>query len=466
MLGRTRIEEIEIDVKSRDDIPAILLGLQELYLNEALRKAIFKLLEERFGEDCNLEVGRPGMDLWTILVLAVLKQGLGCDFDRLHEHANTHVVLRQLLGHSEFDPMKYSYDQILRNVSLLDDDLLRDINELVVRHGQHLSGHQADERLTGRCDSFVVETDVHYPTDRNLLWDAARVMVRLAAALAEEWELPGWRQSEHHQRMLRRLYQRVASTRRSDAWREDVDAFLARCRELLEKAEATRSRLAERGARTEELQELDRYITHTKRQIEQTDQRILQGEAIPQEEKVFSVFEEHTRWNSKGKAGVPVELGVPVAIVEDQYQFLLEHRILWEGGDTHVALPIILATQERFPEFLACSFDRGFHSPENQAALGERLELNAMPVKGYRSAGRRAIEALPDFAEARQQHPAIESAINNLEQRGLDRVRTHGKAGFARTVALSILAANIHRVGLLIRARERKRLQLLQRRAA
>ena len=137
-----------------------------------------------------------------------------------------------------------------------------------------------------------------------------------------------------------------------------------------------------------------------------------------------------------------------------------------DGGDTDIALPIILATQERFPELLACSFDRGFHSPENQATLGERLELNAMPVKGYRSAGRRAIEALPDFAEARQQHPAIESAINNLKQRGLDRVLTHGKAGFARTVALSILAANVHRVGLLIRARERKRLQLQQRRAA
>ena len=132
MLRRTRIEDIQIDVKSRDDIPAILLGLQELYLNESLRTAIFELLEERFGEDCNLGVGRPGMELWTILVLAVLKQGPGCDFDRLREHANTHVVLRQLLGHSEFDPLQYSYDQILRNVSLLGEDMLRAISERVV----------------------------------------------------------------------------------------------------------------------------------------------------------------------------------------------------------------------------------------------------------------------------------------------------------------------------------------------
>ena len=178
----------------------------------------------------------------------LLKRRLGCDFDRLHEHANTHVVLRQLLGCSEFDPMKYSCDQILRNVSLLDEDTLRAINELVVRHGQHICGQEADEQLSGRCDSLVVETDVHSPTDRNLLRDSARVMVRVATALAKEWKLPGWRQSAHHQKTLRRLYQGVASTRRSGAWLADVDAFLGKCEELLAKVEATRNTLAKRGA--------------------------------------------------------------------------------------------------------------------------------------------------------------------------------------------------------------------------
>ena len=163
-----------------------------------------------------------------------------------------------------------------------------------------------------------------------------------------------------------------------EAWREDIDAFLAKCEELLAKAEATRADLLERGAWPEELEDLDRYIAHTRRQIDQTDRRILQGEVIPQKEKVLSVFEEHTRWISKGKAGAPVELGVPVAIVEDH---LLEHRILWEGSDTDAAVPVIVATRERFPELLACSFDHGFHSPQNQVALGDTLELNAMPPR-------------------------------------------------------------------------------------
>ena len=68
----------------------------------------------------------------------------------------------------------------------------------------------------------------------------------------------------------------------------------------------------------------------------QVDRRLLRDETIPQEEKVF--FEEHTRWIQKGKAGVPVELGVPVCIIEDHYQFILDHKILWEGGDIAVSM--------------------------------------------------------------------------------------------------------------------------------
>ena len=56
--------------------------------------------------------------------------------------------------------------------------------------------------------------------------------------------------------------------------------------------ESTRTELLERQ---DELEELDRYISHTKRQIDQTEQRILQEAEIPQVEKVFSVFEELTR---------------------------------------------------------------------------------------------------------------------------------------------------------------------------
>ena len=105
-------------------------------------------------------------------------------------------------------------------------------------------------------------------------------------------------------------------------------------------------------------------------------------------------------------------------------------------------------------------FRPGFHSPDNRVLLDGLLDVNALPGKGYLSKANREREAEEPFVAARRAHPAVDpSAINGLEHRGLDRVRSHGADGFARTVALSMLAANLHRIGLLLQKRERKRRQ-------
>ncbi len=105
----------------------------------------------------------------------------------------------------------------------------------------------------------------------------------------------------------------------------------------------------------------------------------------------------------------------------------------------------------------ACSFDRNFHIPENRIRLDELLDLNVLPKKGYPSVVDRERENGEAFVAARRAHPAVESAINALEHRGLDRVRSGGADGFERTVALSVLAANLHRLGRMLQALERKR---------
>ena len=71
--------------------------------------------------------------------------------------------------------------------------------------------------------------------------------------------------------------------------------------------------------------------------------------------------------------------------------------------------------------------------------------------KGRPSRADRVREKDQAFVAARKRHPAVESAIHNLEHRGLDRVRAYGPDGFARVVALSVLAFDIHRLGLLLR---------------
>ena len=139
-LGQVPIEKIWINPKSRDDIPAVLKGLQYIWSDEKLRARLFALLDEHIVPETDRTVGRPGMELWQVLVLGVLKQGLGCDFDRLHDLANHHETIRAFLGHSDFgDRTRYEYQRVVDNVSLLTPELLSAVGQLVVESGHKVA---------------------------------------------------------------------------------------------------------------------------------------------------------------------------------------------------------------------------------------------------------------------------------------------------------------------------------------
>ena len=456
-IGACQIADIRIDPKSRDDIPALLIGLQHLYTDEALRNRLFDLLEREVLPDVDPDTGRPGMHLWSILVMGILKQGLHCDFDRLQGLVNHYDVIRQMLGHSVYSEESYSVQQIKDNVSLLTPAVLSRVGELVVESGHRVSKKKPGDWLRGRCDSFVVETDVHYPTDTGLLWDALRTLLGLMQEAAVEDGVSGWRQAKDRRRKLKGLFNRVRRSR--TAHPDRVKEFLGGARHLAIQARGTLEALSGMGrmeCRLVRMNRIRQYLWYADRLTDQVDRRLLRGETIPQGEKIYSIFEPHTRWISKGKAGRPVELGVPVCVLEDQYGLLLHHRVMWKESDVEIAVPMVEAAREKYPDLGLCSFDKGFHSPENRRRLDELLEDNVLPRKGRWTQADRVRETGSVFRAARQQHPAIESAIHNLEHRGLDRVRSHGVEGFERTVALSILACNVHRVGRMIRDRARE----------
>ncbi len=202
-------------------------------------------------------------------------------------------------------------------------------------------------------------------TDLNLLRE--RCLIRETGKAAQKFEVGGWRQSQQLSRKVHKLFNKVRGRRKRQE--KDVKAYLRYCSPLVDRAEKAIPELREKGALQKKIEEIERFIRHARRQPG-VERRLLRGETIPQEEKVF--FEEHTRWIQKGKAGVPVELGVPVCVVEDQYQFILDHKILWEGGDTDIAVSMIRDVQEKYPELRACSFDRGFHSPFNRSERDTR----------------------------------------------------------------------------------------------
>jgi transposase, IS5 family len=472
-IGEVDISAITFDRRCRDDIPKILRGLQHIYTDLPLRERLFQLLEAKIAPAVDKGNGRPGMTLWSIFVCGVMRLDLNIDYDRLHDLVNNHGTLREMLGHGSFDRANYHYQTLKDNVKLFTPELLDEINQLVVASGHLVAKKKSGEALRGRCDSFVVETDVHYPTDINLLNDAMRKVITLTAQWCEERGRTDWRQHAYNVNHVKRCMRHAQNKKRSKARSEEQQAQNAAlmvaahqdyldvaCR-YLDKAKGTLTLLAQRGF-VSELEvprklEIEGFMAHAERQIDQIRRRVIQGQVIPHDEKVFSIFEPHTEWISKGKAGVPVELGVKVCVLEDQYQFILHHRVMQKQTDDQLGVPMVEGAKTRFPQLAACSFDKGFHSTTNQIALQEHLSLVALPRKGKLSQRAQEIEQSTGFVKARRAHSAVESAINALEVHGLDICRDHGIDGFKRYVAWAVVARNIHRIGALLWQQEQQR---------
>jgi transposase, IS5 family len=478
MLDGVDIGAIYLDPKSRDDIPQLLRGLQHIYTQPELRERVFAILREVIPQrvtgqgKADAGTGRPGMEQWRILVLGVVRLALNADYDRIQELASQHKTLRQMLGHGDWsDTTQYKLQTLKDNLRLFTPEILDRINQEVVNAGHVLVKKSPEEGLAARCDSFVVETHVHYPTDINLLWDAMRKTIEIAAELCQEHGLTEWRQSAYNLRQLKKLYRQAQklkhSTSQDEAKREAKQAatreahrlYLEQTQRHLDHARGTRQRLAELVLFEGMLAELDEFMGHAVRQIDQVRRRVLQGQSIPHEEKVFSLFQPHTEWVSKGKAGVAVELGLRTCVVEDQHGFILHHQVMQKLTDDAIAVSIIDETKQRFDTLRSVSMDKGFHSAANQAELKELVEVVVMPKKGRLSAVDRARESDPEFVRLRQQHSAVESAINALEVHGLQRCRDHGIVGFERYVALAMLARNVQRLGAVLRQREAARIR-------
>lgn len=139
-IGEVDISQIKFDLRCRDEIPKLLMGLQYLYCDPKLREEMFSILEKLIPQDIDPNLGRKGMELWKILVLGTIRLNCNWDYDKLHDITNNHTTLRKMLGHSEFEdePYYYPLQTIKDNVSLFTPEILNKINNLVVRAGHNL----------------------------------------------------------------------------------------------------------------------------------------------------------------------------------------------------------------------------------------------------------------------------------------------------------------------------------------
>jgi IS5 family transposase len=463
------ISEIKFDESSRDELPRILKGLQHIYVTSDIREKVFKLLESAIPQNVSRKKGRKGMELWRILVLAVVRLGCNYNYDRLVDEANNHATLRKMLGHtdSQWDGgYKYKLQTVKDNLKLLTPELLAEISDIVVGAGHGMLSKKKRETLHASADTFPVHTNVDYPTDAKLLSDCLRTGAKISKKLADKFNIMGWRKMKYSLNQLQNMKNKIAREKKRNGNDKD-EKVKAAYQGLLDQAYKIITRIESNigtinNINTDifvsvEIIILQDWIAEAFRQIDQIIRRVFKGEVIPHWEKIFSVFERHTKWIVKGKAGIFVELGVPVAILKDQHGFILNYQVMETEQDVDVCISLTELAKQKYPAIKSCSYDKGFWSKENYNSLTEIIENPVLPKKGKLNKEEKERESDKEFIRLRKQHPSVESAINGLNHSGLDRCPDSGIYGFKRYVGLGVLARNLQTLGNMILEKEAKR---------
>jgi transposase, IS5 family len=474
-LGITPISEVKLPLRSRDELPPVLMGLQHIFITPELNEKVFALLEKKIVEG-KKKTGRKGMDLWHILVLAVVRHTLDTNWDRLEDLANYHKLLRQILGvHVEkfgIEEMEFAYQTIVDNVSLIEEDLLREINLIVVEYGHNLL-KKKDEKtdLHLKTDSYVLETNVHFPTDLNLLWDSLRKGFDIVEKLMEISNVKGWRKIKHLYGSTKSLFRRASQqVFRSNGKNEKqkclaVKNYLQQSSMLQQRFEAL-TKTPPVGLNITVIlsliESLKYYNDFAKKFTDQIERRLLKGEKIPAEEKIYSIFEEHTEWITKGKLNKKVELGHLLLITTDQYQLIVDYKIMEGEKDVAQVETLKERIQHNYCSKIinSHSFDKGFYSRPNLDTLQQNYTAQAvLPKRGRLNKEDKEREDTKTFKQLRKAHSAIESNINMLEHHGLNRCMDKGLHGYKRNVGLSVLAYNLHIIGNYLIAQEKQKEQ-------
>lgn len=452
----------QLNLECRDEIIPILAALQHVYSEPGTRDAILALVAEDVNQDSRNDVGREGLDYWQILVLAAVRLGCNLDYDKLQDLAEQHRTLRDILGIGEWSAeTDFSWRRIRDNVCLLKPATIESINHRIVAAGHHLQPAAAKQT---RADSFVVETNIHWPAESTLIRDGVRKLIGLGVRIATAMKLPGWRQALHLLRKVQkhsRNIERIAA-RKGPRYVERIEIeyrkllklsgkVTQRARQLLQVAKSRQA-----PAASGPLEELRVYLERTEHVRGTARRRVLRKETVPNNEKLFSLFEPHTQLYKRGKAGEPVQFGRLVLVFEDAAGFITHSYLLGrEEQDRDVVVPQTRIVQNRLHGAIEeASFDRGFHTPENQQQLAEIVARPCLPKPGAKQSAAQARDATVAFRQARNRHAGVESAIGALQSgNGLERSRDCTELGFERYVMLGILGRNLHVLGKLILTR-------------
>jgi transposase, IS5 family len=408
--------------------------------------------------------GRHGITPSQVLRSLVLMRVKNWDYRELRERVNDGFTLRSF---TQFDSHPVpQHDAFNRAFNRITPATLAAVNQAVVRAAVEL-GVEDGKQL--RVDTTVVETNIHHPTDSTLLWDSLRTVTRLVDELDKK--LPrGVKGFTHRTRSARRRMQEIQRITRQQREQQQIPKY----RELIRITEQVVSNakrvigVAKRVRRVDELtraaiqaicMEITSYCQLADRVVDQTRRRVLQGETVPAEEKVCSIFEPHTDLIKRGKVQKPVEFGHKVFLAESARGLISEYRVLKGNPADSLHVQGSLEHHQQIFQHPPKDYagDRGFHSAENvQKCKDAGVGLVCLPQRGgQKSVEQEEWESSRAFKTGQKFRAGIEGRISVLFRgRGMKRCLFKGRERFEMLVGAAVLANNLMQIAKLLEKRK------------
>ena len=469
-IGLLPIQKTEISVKTKDSLTELLAALLKVYTTSDYNEKIFCKLEEYLMKD-KKNTGRNGMTLWQIFVLAQVRLCENISYDKLHAHAMNHLTLRCLLGvgadNGGFTRIEFEYQNIYDNVSVLSPELLKELNEIILEFGhKEVFKKKEKEALRLKSDSFVVESNVHFPTDYNLLWDSARKsMDAISHYIGKYDEIEGWRKLSNWRKELKGLMRELGKASSSGGkgkkgrMKNAARRYIKKANTLVVKLDGTLNELPIKDIEDlGTIYSLEYFIPLIKKHINLVERRILKEETIAHEEKLFSIFETYTEWIKKGKSRPNVELGKKLNITTDQYNLIIDYQIMDHEQDRDIVLALADRILEKYKVDI-WSFDKGYWNKDNKLILQLAVDKVIMPKLGKKNKAEQEEERSKVFKKYKNLHSTVESNINELEHRGLGRCPDRGIEHYASYIGLGVCAYNLKKIGKYLLDKEREEIK-------
>jgi len=421
--------------------------------------------------DCEQAPDGAGEDCYkcsseTVLRIVICQIIEGCSLREIVVRIDDSDFLRRFVRVYN-DPM-IDYSTFCRLRNRIEPETWKQINQTLAQTAVDQGDISGDRT---RLDTTAVETNIHWPSDSSLLGDGYRTLARLVEGMRSLD--PNLVDSRRLQcRKVKRLVQKIGrrsrgKTANAEARREALKPLYAQLITLVDKLsmwcedivrggidhlarqaypDALRDLIAER------MGEMIHFRSLTDQVMKQAHRRVIDGRQVPNDQKLFSIFEPHTELLIRGKAGKPIEFGHMIQIQQVAEKFITHYDVFPHKPVEHELVePAVERHRELFGDYpKELTADKGYYgSREQLAALREKIDLVAINKKGKRSKEEEQRESDPFFRYAQRFRAGVEGTISYLKRvLGLARCYVKGWAHYAATVGATIF---VHNLLILIR---------------